>query len=79
LIDTRYFYIGNNDRNKYIPVKDLFFNLSFEEEVLLNKRNFSFINTKNNKKIELNLEYIEDEKYNSETDQYEKFLNKKKG
>lgn len=77
LIDTKRFYINNkNERNKYIPVKDVFLNLTFEEEVLLSKNNFSF--NSDNSVIDFELSYVEDEKYNDTTWKYDKFINKKK-
>jgi hypothetical protein len=78
LIDTRWFYIDNtNERSKYIPVKDVFFNLSFQEEVLLDKNNFSFY-TDTDSYIDFDLSYIDDKKYNKDTQEYEVFTNKKK-
>ena len=74
LIDTRFFYTKNWNK---IPVKNIFFNLSFEEEVVLNNDFFDFKNG-DWKKINFKLSYIEDEKYNEETNEYNKFLNKKK-
>ncbi|MDQ7022563.1 MAG: MG2 domain-containing protein [Candidatus Gracilibacteria bacterium] len=61
LVDTKNMYLGNYEYNKYIPVKDIFFNLTFEEEVLLDKKNFSFKDDKG-KNIDFNIEYIKEEK-----------------
>ena len=75
LINTKFFYTW--DESYKIPVKDLFLNLNFEEEVQLNKDFFEFKNN-NWKKINFDLSYIKDKKYDDDSDKYITFLNKKK-
>jgi len=65
LINTKKVYLWNNEYNKYISIKNLFFNLTFEEEVLLNKNSFSFVDDKW-KKVNFNIEYIKEEKSSTE-------------
>jgi len=66
LINTKKFYINYSyEDNKYIPIKDVFFHLTFEEEVDLIKNNFSF--NSDNSIIDFDLSYVNDTKYNKET------------
>ncbi len=71
LLDSTY------QRNKSkIANKDLFFHLNFYEEVELNKTNFSF--SSNNEKIDFDISYREEKKYNKELKKDEVVINKKK-
>ena len=77
LINTKKIYLWKYWANKYIPVKNLFFNLSFKEEIELNKNYFSFVSS-TWKKIDFKIEYIKEKKFNEKNKKTEIILNKKR-
>lgn len=77
LVDTQSIYIWTYESNKYLPVKNIFFNLDFREDIELDKNLFSF-ETNDWKKIDFNINYIDEEQYNETTKKYETITNKSK-
>jgi len=71
LLDSNY-----QPNKSKVANKNLFFHLNFHEEVELKKGNFSF--SSNNEKIDFDINYREEKKYNEELKKEEIVINKKK-
>lgn len=78
LINTQEYYLDNqNENNKFIPTKDLFFKLNFNEEIPLDNNLISFINTKTWKKINTKLSYLKEEIFDEATNTWKLVETKK--
>ena len=76
LSNNYWYWYGYDGDDRFLPVKNLFFQVNFQEDVSLDKSNFAFI-SQDWKKIDFNIEYIKEEVVNKEQTQRKIVDNKK--